>query len=201
MKNLVHAIRRFLAARKRPSPETSLRLLRERGESIASFNIRDAVPVDIPALAALHVKTWSETYPGARRPPGIQVREHQWREQFRSMDGSWFCLVVEGPGGKLVGFAKGMNYQHNDLPDYAGELNKIYLLRDYQRLGLGRRLLKDVARRFLDRGISSMVLFGTPDNPSCAFHEAMGGKRLYNRKGGFDGGYGWLDLRPLAADE
>ena len=39
-----------------------------------------------------------------------------------------------------------------------GELNKLYVLRRYQRLGLGRRLVCLVARRFLGQGISSMLL-------------------------------------------
>jgi len=63
-------------------------------------------------------------------------------------DGSWFCFVVENRKGELVGFAKGKTYNHSDLPDFSGELNKIYLLREYQRLGLGRRLVGCVARRF-----------------------------------------------------
>jgi GNAT superfamily N-acetyltransferase len=32
------------------------------------------------------------------------------------------------------------------VPGYAGELNKIYLLRRHHRRGLGRRLLAEVAR-------------------------------------------------------
>jgi hypothetical protein len=42
-----------------------------------------------------------------------------------------------------------------------------------------------------------MTLFGVPQNPSCAFHEAMGGERLYSEKGTFDGCYRWSDLKKL----
>lgn len=105
------------------------------------------MPADIPALAALHVKTWSETYWSVRHPPNYELREYQWREQFQKTDGKWFCFVVEDRKGALVGFAKGAAYASSDLPDYSGELNKIYLLRDYQRLGLGRQLVGHVARR------------------------------------------------------
>jgi len=44
--------------------------------------------------------------------------------------------------------------------------------REYQRQGLGRRLVGHVARRFLGQGIGSMVLFGEARNPSCAFWDA-----------------------------
>lgn len=198
MKNLINAIVRFLFGLRRPSKAANTRLLRRRGESLESLVIREATPEDIPVLAALHVKTWIETYWNVRNPPAYRIREQQWHEQFKVTDGSWFCFVVENRKGELVGFAKAMVYNHGDLPDYSGELNKIYLLREYQRLGLGRRLVGHVARRFLSRGINTMVLFGTPQNPSCAFHEALGGERLFAQNGEFHGGYGWRDLRMLA---
>jgi len=167
-----------------------------RGEKPEDIVIRDAVVDDIPQLAAVHVKAWNETY-HVRRPPTYEIREYQWKEQFGTPDGSWFCLVVENKKGELIGFAKGKKYAHSDLPGHSGELNKIYLLQSYHRLGIGRRLFYQVAKRFLDMGISSIVLFGVPQNPTCAFHEAMGGKKLFNKKGGFDGGYEWKNLEEV----
>jgi L-amino acid N-acyltransferase YncA len=127
------------------------------------------------------------------------LRERQWREQFQATDGSWFCFVVTNPKGELIGFAKGVMPNAMDSADVSGQLNKIYLLREYQRLGLGRRLAGHVARRFLSQGIHSMVLFGTPQNPSCAFHEALGGERMFAENGEFHGGYRWPDLQKLAS--
>jgi GNAT superfamily N-acetyltransferase len=199
MKNVLSAITRFLRGLRRPSRTANARQLRERGETLQSLDIRDATPQDVPALAELHAKTWAETYWPVANPPSYQVRERQWRQQFAKDDGSWFCLVVENRAGELVGFAKGQHYASDDLPGYAAELNKIYLLRHYQRLGIGRRLVGHVARRFLSQGISTMVLFGTPQNPSCSFHEALGGERLYAKNGEFHGGYGWHDLQKLAS--
>jgi L-amino acid N-acyltransferase YncA len=199
LKNLVNAIERFVLDLRRPSKAENTRLLRERGESLQSVVIREARPDDIPALAHLHVKTWSDTYWPVVNPPTYQLRERQWREQFNKSDGSWFCFVAENSRRELIGFAKGQAYASNDLPDYSGELNKIYLLREYQRLGLGRRLVGHVARRFLSQGVTTMVLFGTPQNPSCAFHEALGGERLFAKNGEFHGAYGWRDLQRLAS--
>jgi ribosomal protein S18 acetylase RimI-like enzyme len=192
------AVMRFVWRLRRPSKAENLRLLRERGEDLASFTIREARVEDIPALAALHARTWSETYWNVKHPPTAELREHQWREQFQVTDGSWFCFVVENRRGELIGFAKGKRHAGRDEAG-SGELNKIYLLREYQRLGLGRRMMGHVVRRFRDMGISSIMLFGVPENPSCHFHEALGGERLLNDKGGFDGGYIWHDLARLAA--
>lgn len=199
MKSLFDTVARALFNLRRPSKATNIRLLKQRGEALQSLVIREATLDDIPALAELHVKTWSDTYWTVLNPPTYQIRERQWREQFKKDGASWFCFVVENQHGQLIGFAHGRTYASDDLPGYAGELNKIYLLREYQRLGVGRRLVGHVARRFLNQGISTMVLFGTPQNPSCAFHEALGGERLLAKNGEFHGGYGWRDLHRLAS--
>lgn len=162
-------------------------------------SIREATAADIPALAELHVITWNATYPHVPKKPSYETRERQWRAAFAVTDGSWCCYVVQDQHGKLVGFAKGTPYDHPDLPGFAGELSKIYLLREYQRQGLGRRLVGHVAHRFLDQGIASMLLFADAQNPSCRFYEALGAERLLDKAGHFHGGYGWRDLRRLVA--
>ncbi len=164
-----------------------------------TFHLRDAREADIPALARVHVQTFNETHRGGQPGgPSYELREGQWREAFNRHDGSWFCFVVEDDRGELVGFAKGTPHD-GGVPGYAGELNKIYLLRRIQRQGLGRRLLCAVAGRFVERGVTSMLLFGDATNPSNGFYEAFGAERLYGDKGEFHGGYGWRELSRLVA--
>ena len=160
--------------------------------------IRDATEADIPALAQLHVATWNETYPHVESPPTLALREQQWRQLFARNDGSWFVLLVE-ENGRLLGFAKGQPYKHADLPQFAGELNKLYLLREYHGRGFGRRLITHVARRFISQGITSMVLFSEPSNPTGGFFQAMGGEKILAKNGEFHGAYGWRDLHTLTA--
>src|SRR5436190_3532833 len=151
------------------------------------------------ALGPLQMTPFQQPVFFFRKKPTYEIRERQWREAFERTDGSWFCFVIEGQNGALVGFAKGKPYDHHDLPDFSGELNKIYLLRQYHRQGLGRRLVGHVARRFLRQGIASMLLFGDARNPSNRFYEALGAERLLDAAGKFHGGYGWRDLRLLAS--
>lgn len=201
MKTAITAAIRLLRGLGRPSKAANTRRLHERGENVSTdLVIRDAAAADIPALARLHVVTWNDTYPGTRNPPTVALRERQWRETFARADGGWFCLVVERRDGELVGFAKGLRRGPEEgLPEYGGELNKIYLLREYQRLGLGRRLVGHVARRFLGQGITSMLLFADAGNPSCRFYEALGAEKLREPDGTpSPSNYGWTDLHRLA---
>ncbi len=164
-----------------------------------AFHVRDAREEDVPALARLHVETFNETHRGGDGGgPSFELRERQWQKAFQVKDGSWFCFVVEDDTGALVGFGKGTPHD-GGVPGFVGELNKIYVLRRFHRQGLGRLLLCNVASRFLERGITSMLLFGAPTNPSNGFYEAFGAERLYSATGEFHGGYGWRDLSVLTA--
>lgn len=160
----------------------------------SAVHLRAATSADVGALARLHVRTFNETHgPG----PDSTVREKQWHSWFESQDSRRYCVVLETENAELIGFARGQPHADAELAEFDGELNKIYLLRAYHRKGLGRRLLCASARRFLERGISSMLLFGDARSPTNRFYEAMGGERLYAPNGDFHGGYGWRDLAAL----
>ena len=195
-KNFITSIQRYLKSLKRPSKKTNLQKLHERGETIHSFSFRDATEKDIFELGKLHAITWAQTYDAQK--PNIKLRQCQWDKAFKEEnDGSWFCILVIAANEKLVGFAKGIITKHESSLEQHGDLNKIYVLNDYQRLGLGKKLFAHVVERFLSKGVNDMTLFGVPQNPSCAFHEAMGGERSYSEKGIFDGCYIWRDLKKL----
>ena len=162
-----------------------------------AFQFQRATPSDAANLARLHVDTFNETHgPG----PSYEVRLNQWQQLFRDKRPSWFCLVIKTQSGVLAGFAKGQPYDHVDHADYQGELNKIYLLKKYQKMGLGRRLLCHCAEEFRQLGITSFLLFGDANNPSNGFYERMGARRLYAQNGAFHGGYGWNNLEDLLSD-
>lgn len=157
----------------------------------SAVGIREARPSDLEALAALHVVTFREAH-GVRGAPGHALRESQWRAAFERGDG--FCYVAEG--AELVGFARGTLHD-GGIPGFAGELNKIYVLRRWHGHGIGRRLVEQVAQRFLERGVTSMLLFGDRASPSNGFYERLGAERILTPSGDFHGGYGWRDLRRL----
>lgn len=189
---------RFYANLRRNSKQRSAYLMRQRGETTASYHIRKATADDIPALSTVHVKAWADTYFLYRHPPNYSTRSRQWTEIFRNNDGSWFCYLVTNSKGDIIGFAKGNIRKEKELPEYTGELKQIYLLFEYHRLGIGTRMLTCVAQRFLSMGIHNMILFSETDNPTGWFYEALGAKKIYDEKGMFSGTYAWDDLTRFA---
>ena len=164
-----------------------------------SFTIREATIADLPDLAALHVASFNETH-GMFNAPTIATRKWQWENIFQNKNDSWFCVVIEKENEGLIGFAKGQLYNHADHSEYLGELNKIYLLQKYQKLGLGRQLICKVANEFIQRGITSMLLFGDANSSSNKFYELMGAEKIFAKNGEFHGGYGWINLQNLVVN-
>jgi len=192
LKPRIEDLKRSINARSRPTREQNARRLRERGESLDSIIFRDAVAGDIPALAELHVTTWNATY-NTTRGPTIATRTWQWNQVFAKENRRDFVLVLEDRNGRLIGFTWGKPSEG----EFEGQLSKIYLRWEYHGLGLGRRMMAETARRFLERGIHSFILFAELSNPTLGFYDCMGGERLLDDRGQFGGAYGWRDVRSL----
>jgi GNAT superfamily N-acetyltransferase len=195
LKARVADVKRWLNAMSRPSGATNAKRMRDSGESLESITFRDAVAADIPALAELHVTTWNATY-RTTRGPTIATRAWQWNQVFSKERRRDFVLVLEDHNGRLIGFTWGRPHDG----EFPGELSKIYLRWEYHGLGLGRRMMAETARRFLDRGIPAFILFAELSNPTLGFYDRMGGERLLDERGQFNGAYAWRDVRTLLRD-
>jgi GNAT superfamily N-acetyltransferase len=163
-----------------------------------SYRLRDATLKDARALAKLHVQTYQETHGGG---PTVAIRFFQWTQNLSRGSKSDFTVLVEDEEGRLVGFARAHPTPADEVSDWEGHLNKIYVLRSHHRQGIGRMLLREVAQRLLAMGIHSMNLFGEAGNPSNGFYERLGAERTYAENGDFHGGYGWRDLRQMTNDD
>jgi ribosomal protein S18 acetylase RimI-like enzyme len=166
-------------------------------EQLGALKMRDAGPADLDKLAQLHVDTFNETHLGPfGQGPTFELRQWQWREKLDELHATNFVLVIETPGQELVGFC--WVHPTKDNPQWAARLNKIYLLRPYQRHGLGQAMVREAVSRLLANGLSSMALHTETDNePACSFYDKLGGERLLDETGKFGGMYGWTDLRAL----
>jgi ribosomal protein S18 acetylase RimI-like enzyme len=192
LRGRIEDAKRWINSRTRPTGERSANTLAERGESLDSIIFRDAIAADVPALAELHVTTWNATY-NTSGGPTIEIRAWQWTQVFSKDNRRDFVLVLEDRNGRLIGFTWGRPHEG----EFEGELSKIYLRWEYHGLGLGRRMMEETARRFLERGIHSFILFAERSNPTIGFYDRMGGERVVDDRGQFSGAYGWRDLRTL----
>ena len=175
------------------------------------MQIRLAHTHDAGGLARVHVDSWRVAYKGIVPDEHLaslsyEKRAGRWRESLSNADSASFVYVAQDDDGTIIGFAGGGLERDGD-PNYLGELYAIYLHPDYLRRGIGRQLAQTVARRLIEMGLSSMLVWVLAQNPSRQFYEALGGKYLYEKTieiGGasfIDVAYGWLDIHTLAQME
>jgi GNAT superfamily N-acetyltransferase len=184
----------------------------ERFRDGPMINIREARDEDASAIGKVIVDTWRSTYAGIVPQSFLDAMEYQsmadlWRGRITDPSKlwpGWFIYVVADDNGTVFGFAGGGPTTSPELP-YSGELGFIYLLKDHQRRGTGKQLVKIVASRLKQLGHKAMVLWVFNANPSRAFYEALGGKvvgeKYVTRYGGNipETAYGWDDIDALIA--
>ena len=112
-------------------------------------------------------------------------------------------FLAETECGDVVGLAAG-GPERTGNETYRGELYLVYLLGQYQRSGLGRRLVSAVAERLVIDGFDSVLVWVAKDNrPSCRFYEALGGEPVGRKTVDIAGAdvlhvsYGWKNVADL----
>ena len=163
--------------------------------------IRRAQVLDAAAIGDVLVETWRNTYAGTL-PSSVLVRMQPWKQRRvweSALRAGEPVLVIEDQEAGVVGFASYGANRKRDLT-YAGEVNTLYILPDFQGHGLGRRLLAGAFEALVEEGHLSAVIWVLALNPSRFFYEAMGGKRIAGRDETLWGevlheyAYGWEDL-------
>jgi len=171
--------------------------------------IRDAKVSDVDAMASVYVDAWRMSYAGMV-PDRVLVRMSkrdqamQWAHAIASRPDSDAILVAELGREGIVGFGSCGPARQTTLPQ-AAEIYTLYVRPGYQDRGLGRELLHHLFDHLSDIGLASAVVWVLTANPARFFYEAMGGRRVAERKERLWGGdlaqtaYAWTDLNAARA--
>jgi ribosomal protein S18 acetylase RimI-like enzyme len=175
--------------------------------------IRLARPADAPAIAAVHVHAWRETYTGlvpAQVLSGLSVarRTELWSRIISAPEAFHSSVVfVAQREGAFAGFGCcGLQRAENlHARGYDGEISSLYLLRPFQRCGLGLALMRAMSQELQRRRLRAASLWVLRENQNaCRFYESLGGDIVADKKDiGEDGvvfdevAYGWRDLGAL----
>ncbi len=178
-------------------------------ERLADALIIPAGPGDAAGLAAVHVRSWRETYPGLLPAAylarlSVPVHARRFRRQLEVAAPADVVLAAEGPEG-LVGYCAGAVEPGSHIGREA-EIFTLYLLRSAQGVGLGRRLLKAAARGLEGAGAGALRIWVLSANRGARrFYDHLGGVAAADRPvSGWGGGlretaYVWNDIADLTA--
>ncbi|MFD1735578.1 GNAT family N-acetyltransferase [Bacillus salitolerans] len=171
-----------------------------------SLIIRKAIQQDYKQIAKVHVDSWRTTYHGIIKESYLQNIKYEDRENLWTSalaEESHHIWVAE-VNHKIVGFVSGGRERTNKY-GIEGELYAIYILKEFQQKGIGKKLVTTFAEDLKTNGYSSMLVWVLSENPSTLFYQSLkpavidyeyidiGGE---NHK---ETAYGWKDLTNLLA--
>lgn len=168
-----------------------------------AVRIREATVADCAAVARVHVRSWRESFAGIVPQSFLDKMSVERRaEAFagRFKDDAYRMFVAEVAGRGVVGFAD-FGEPREVIDGYDGELYAIYLLPEFQRRGIGRRLFARGVRFLVGRGKGSVYLLALAVSPYRSFYEKMGGRVVGRKQVEIEGVtfdefvYGFDDLR------
>ena len=171
--------------------------------------VRRARLEDAHAIASVWAESWRDAYRGIVPDTYLDsINVERWADRQRRYmgepNGAAAAFVAEVDGCIAGWTSSGLN-RDPSLP-FAGELYTLYISPDYQRRGIGRRLMGVAANHLVEAGMASMLLWVLADNWNARrFYEAAGGRVAGEQHVTIGGAplrevaYGWEELSRLTA--
>ncbi|MBC3872055.1 GNAT family N-acetyltransferase [Undibacterium sp. LX15W] len=176
------------------------------------IQLRRATVADAEAIAAIRIEAWRTTYRGMIPDSYLAEMDMNenvlhWRTILQALPvkEDSLCVYVAVSEDEIVGFVSAMKLPEAKL-DKDGEINAIYIRPQWQRCGIGKRMLHKAARSLQAMGCTSCVIWVIDGNSQARnFYEELGGEILIEQDFSWDGldltevGYGWSDLNLMMA--
>jgi ribosomal protein S18 acetylase RimI-like enzyme len=167
--------------------------------------IRKARLSDAQGIAKVHVDCWRTTYKNIIPSEFLEKlsydeRTDLWVKNISNEKNDVF--VAENNEGHIVGFADGGKREIN-LVENSGDLTSIYVLQEYQGLGIGKKLVQQLFTKFNELGYKTIFVEVLEDNQSRFFYESLGAEWLKSEKIKIAGAelnllvYEWKDIRSI----
>ena len=164
------------------------------------MKIRPSQKYDAHAMSCIYVQTWQDTYLGVVPFAYLYAMSVEQHEQafLKELAGRQVLGYVAENNGRVIGFTTG-GFERHQNAIYSGEIYTLYVLKNYQRRGVGRLLVETMTRRFNQLGIYSMLVQVLKQNPCRNFYRKINGIHLRTQQLPFAGEvlyveyYGWID--------
>jgi ribosomal protein S18 acetylase RimI-like enzyme len=179
---------------------------------IKEIQLRGATLADAQAIAAIRIEAWRTSYrelipDSYLNDMDLDENIVQWRTILQALPSKEdsLCVFVATSENEIIGFASAIKLAEPKHGKHA-ELTAIYMRPQWQRCGIGKRMLHKVARAVQSMGSQSLLVWVIDGNsPARNFYEEMGGEILIEQDFSWDGldltevGYGWDDISILLA--
>ena len=146
------------------------------------MKIRKANIQDAQGIGKVHVDSWRTTYKGILPDDFLnnlsyEQRTELWKKNIS--DATNYVLVAENEQNEIIGFATSGTRKTNSVPN-ATDLTSIYLLEEYQGMGIGKQLLKEIFIYFKQIGYEKVFVEVLAENKTRDFYEYYGAQYVNN---------------------
>jgi len=146
-------------------------------------HIRPAREADVLDIAQIYVDAWRTAYAGF--VPADYLNAMDYDEEARGVldfafdSGKSVTLQVAVADRRVVGYiSAGPN---TDKPtNYEAEIYELFILKEYQGLGIGKKLMLKAAQWIDAEGFSSVLVWCWEQNPNRVFYEKLGGRLIHS---------------------
>jgi GNAT superfamily N-acetyltransferase len=181
------------------------------------FQIRPARLEDCPALGNIIVRATQDAFRGLVPDQCLHwltpdESAANWARNFKteqSLEEGDILLVAESHRKEVVGFAFASQILPSDWDDtlivqeFQAELLSLQVDPPWQRQGIGRRLVSQIAAQLKEKGITNLLVKMLSENPNKGFYEHLGAVQLGTRPYNWEGYeteeilYGWRSMNTL----
>jgi len=170
-----------------------------RDEQQLKITFREATVADALAVGKVHVQSWRESFAGIVPQTYLDKMsvEHRAKAFEKGFAVDFYKMfVAETEVNGIVGFAD-FGKARDNQSQYEAELYAIYLLRDFQRKGIGGKLFDLAVKYLVAQNMNSMSLTALEISPYKPFYEKMGGHLVERKTTNIEGEsyatvvYGW----------
>ena len=148
------------------------------------YIIRKIKREDCFQVAHIVTIVWNETYKGIVTDNFLdklyQSEEDRGKKSFEKFNEKENHQYVLEINNKIVGFINVGSCNENELTD-CGEIYAIYIIKDYQGYGLGKKLIDIGIKELKTMGYNKMVIGCLKGNPTNEFYKHIGGKYIKTR--------------------
>lgn len=154
-----------------------------------NYIIRKAELKDARSIVEVNTYTWLTTYKDLMPAEVLENRKKTMDERVNKRikdikeKNDMYVAEVDG---KVVGIMSYGPSRNEEYPNM-GEIYSLYVLDEYQGLGLGKKLFMTGVKELLDSGYHKMIINVLEGNKTIHFYEKYGGKNVGERVAIFAG--------------
>ena len=158
------------------------------------IKIRYAEAKDIEDMIDVNLKTWRTTYASIIDEDYLLEREKDKERENRvkrdkdnfgrlEVEGRKFYKCVAIDNEKVIGTATYGKCRQEDRYGLtnAGEIYAIYILKEYQQRGIGKKLINFAVNDLINENYDKVVIWALKDNPNVKFYKKIGGNSKLTR--------------------